>query len=151
VFGSVALMRAKFIDGPNTGLTVGDAPNYTAAAGVLYDDGKFYGSLMQKATGEQYGSIGEVGGTSTVNPDLNKIGAYFSTDLVMGYRLKDVPLLGPVKTTDIKFGISNLFDNHALTEISGTPTTTTASDPNNGLTYTFQSGRIIFGGLTITF
>ena len=150
-YGAVSLSQAKFIAGANNGLAVGNAPNYTLAGGLIFDNGTYFGSLMHKITGAQYGSSGQVLASATVNPGLNKVSAYNSTDFAAGVRGDVLEKLGFGKKATFKIGVNNIFDHRALGDIGGAPKTLTAADAKNALTYSFQSGRTFFGGLQIDF
>ena len=89
--------------------------------------------------------------SATVNPLLNKIAAYDSTDFVMGIRSDVLQKMGFGKKAEFKVGVSNIFDHRALTDVGGAPKTLTAADPANALTYSFQAGRFIYAGLKVEF
>ncbi len=150
--GAAGLSNAKYTEGQFTELAVGDAPRYTLASGLIFDDSRWFGSLLQKVTGDSYGQNGQKNGSSTTNPTLNKIPAYTTTDFVAGYRFKLPENVFFAKTVELKLGVTNIFDHRNVTEISGDPTgTLTASAANSALAYTFQSGRMIYGGVKAEF
>ena len=145
LFGSAALIEAEITNGPSNGLRYQNAPRYTAAGGPVYDDGRYFGSLLYKITGDQYGSGGQAFGN-----ELNHVGSYNSTDAVAGMRFnpKEVGLNYGDKI-EFKVGVANILDHHAVTDIGGTAKT---NDPTTaGLSYTSQAGRIIFMGGKVTF
>lgn len=152
LYASGALSSAKFISGANTGLIVGDAPRYTAAGGVIYDDKTFFGSLLFKVNGDMYGSSGQYAGTY-----LNKIAAYNETDFVAGYRTDALAKLGFGKQAEFRLGVNDMFDNRAITEIAGNPTKTGPvvlggpSVAGGTLTYSFQAGRYVYGQVKVDF
>ncbi|HYA75227.1 MAG TPA: TonB-dependent receptor [Roseiarcus sp.] len=155
LYASGALSNAKFISGVNSGLMVGDAPRYTAAGGLIYDDQTFFGSLLYKINGEMYGSGGQ---TTGVGAGLNKIAAYNETDFVAGYRTDYLAKLGFGKKAEFRLGVNNIFENRGITEIAGTPSTlgqVTPGGPTNvpgaALTYSFQSGRYVYGQVKVDF
>jgi iron complex outermembrane recepter protein len=152
VYASGALMDSKFIQGQFSGLRVGDAPDYTAAAGVIYDDGMIFGSLLQKFTGGYYGSSGQKAGSSTTLQSLNYINGYNTTDLVIGVRSSAFRDWGINygRSVTAKFGIYNIFDKQNIGEIGGDPTGLTSIN-NTKLTYQFLPGRTIFGSIGIEF
>jgi len=167
-YASAARIDARFLEGVFSGLRVGGAPSYTAAGGFIYDDGQFFGSLLHKVTGDAYGSsgnqsywYGQPGNFLLTNPQVNHIPAYHTTDLVLGARGNWFEQWGVHNKVEIKFGITNLFDNHGLTDIGGNPVgylnpsvgtaggvATTAGAP---FTYTSQAGRYVFGGTKVSF
>jgi len=154
IYASGAISDARFLEGQNSGLNVPNAPRYTAAGGLIYDDGTFFGSLLHKVTGEQWGAQGQRSWasiyTGVTNPYLNYIPAYHTTDLVVGARGDYFRPLGFGNKVEIKFGVTNLFDNHGVTDIGGKPDGLTSIN-NTTLTYAFQAGRIIYGGLKVDF
>ena len=150
VYGSGALMSAKYINGTFTGLKVGDAPDFTASGGLIYDDGMFFGSLMQKFVGGYYGSSGQKTSTATTNGNLNFVKAYNTTDLVIGIRGRPLQNYGVGNTIKARFGIYNILDHQNTTEIAGDPTGLTSAN-NTTLTYSFLPGRMIFGEVGIDF
>ncbi len=150
-FGSMALMDSRFIKGKNQSLRTPDAPNTTFAAGGIYDDGKFFGSAITKVVGDFYGSSGQTVSTATINSGLNHVSGYNTTDLVVGYRADLLPMTGVAKQATLKLGVYNVFDHRSITDISGTPSTLTASSASNSLTYSFLPGRLIYGSLSVDF
>ena len=149
-FASGALIQAKYIAGANKDQRVGDAPTYTAAGGVVFDNGKFFGSLLQKFTGDAYGSSGEFATTSTTNGALNHVKAYNTTDLVVGIRGKDIESVPMLQRMTFRGGISNIFNHQNTTEIAGSPSGLTSIN-NTSLTYSFLPGQTVFGALTVNF
>lgn len=150
IYASGALIQAKFIQGANTGLRVGSAPSYTAAGGLVYDDGMFFGSFLTKFVGDEYGSAGQVLASATTNPALNKVGGWNTTDLVAGIRTDVLKRMGFGESAEIKFGVNNLFDNRNITDIGGAPSALTQSAATN-LTYSFMPSRTIYAGAKIKF
>jgi iron complex outermembrane receptor protein len=170
--GALGLLDAHYTQGQFTGLQVGDAPHFTLAGGLVYDDSTFFGSLLQKVTGAQFGQNGEKGwdplinGVATPNNNnLNRIPAYTTTDIVLGYRYKLAEgfAYGYGKSIEFKVGMQNVFDHRSVTEISGDPSTGSSITANKavtgqslqqgdtGLTYSFQSGRYIYGAVKYSF
>jgi len=150
LFVSGAAINANFTSGANAGLRVGDAPDYTMAFGPIYDDGAFFGSLLQKFTGAYYGSGGQVAWTATTNPNLNYVKSYNTLDLVAGYRTSALHDLGIGNQVKVRVGIINIFNHTNTTEVGGNPTGQT-NPLTAGLTYSFLPGRTIFGNVTVDF
>jgi iron complex outermembrane recepter protein len=155
LFGSMALQEAIItasssqnkadLTKPNSiGKSLANTPSYTLALGPVYDDGKFFGSVLHKVVGDQYGAANQFTSTAKVNAELNHIGAYSSTDLVAGYRFNPKPFIGFGEKAEIKVGVSNIFDNHNIVDIGGTPSALT--NDTDKLTYTSQAGRIVYMG-----
>jgi iron complex outermembrane recepter protein len=150
IYGSGAVMSAKYISGTFNNLRVGDAPNFTLAFGAIYDDGKFFGSILQKFTGDYYGSSGQRLATNTTNATLNHVSGYNTLDLVVGVRSSALHDFGVGKSFSAKLGIYNLLDHTNTTEIGGDPTGITSIN-NTSLTYSFLPGRTIMGSVSIDF
>ncbi len=149
-YASGALMNARYTAGANKGLRLGDAPDFTAAGGAIYDDGMIFGSLLQKFTGGYYGSNGQNAASATTNAGLNLVKAYNTTDFVIGIRSSIVHDLGIGKNAEVKLGIYNIFDHKNTSEIAGSPSGLTSIN-NTTLTYSFLPGRMIFGSLSYGF
>ncbi len=150
IYGSAAAMSAKYIAGPFQNLRVGEAPNYTAVLGVVYDDGQFFGSALQKFTGDYYGSNGQKATSATTNGALNYVKGYNTLDLVVGARSSALHDWGFGQQVRVKLGIYNVFDHRNTTAIGGDPTGLTSIN-NTKLTYSFLPGRTIFGSVGIDF
>lgn len=150
VYASGALMQAKYIDGQYKGLRVGAAPDYTVAGGLIYDDQTYFGSLLHKITGDQYGASGQKLASATTDPSLNKIGAYNSTDFVIGVRTDAPKRMGFGQRAELKIGVNNIFDHRNITDINGDPTGLTSIN-NNTLTYAFMPGRTYYASVKIDF
>jgi iron complex outermembrane receptor protein len=164
---SGARIDARFLEGVLSGARVGGAPSYTAAAGFIYDDGRYFGSILHKTTGDAYGTggtnqafwYGTPGGLALTNPQINHVPAYSTTDLVLGIRGNWFEQWGVHNKVEVKFGITNLFDNRGLTDIGGAPTgyLTTTNTSTGALTagapftYTSQAGRYVYGGFKVNF
>jgi iron complex outermembrane receptor protein len=153
-YASGALIQAKYIAGANSGLRVGGAPSFTAAGGFIYDDGKFFGSALQKFTGDAYGSGGQSVNSSFNNASLNHIKGYNTTDMVIGVRVNTAEEFNVGKTAEFKLGIYNAFNHTNITDIGGG--TGTASSPitninNTNYTYSFLPGRLIIGSASFKF
>ncbi len=144
LFASGALMEAMVTNGSNNGLAYQNTPSYTAAGGALFDNGMFFGSLLYKVTGDQYGSGGQLAGIES-----NHVGSYNSTDAVIGMRVDAKKWFGYGEKAEIKLGVGNIFDNHNIVDIGGKPA---SNDPNTaGLSYTSQAGRVVYLGGKVNF
>jgi iron complex outermembrane receptor protein len=149
-FASGALMQSKFISGAKNGLRAPDAPDFTVAGGLIYDDGFAFGALLQKFTGGFYGSSGQSATTATTNGALNFVKAYNTTDLVVGFRTSKLHDLGIGNSLKVKLGVYNILDHRNISEISG-KTDGLTSINNSTLTYSFLPGRTIMGSVGIDF
>ncbi len=168
-YASGAIIDARFLEGEFAGLRVGGAPSFTAAAGFIYDDGRFFGSLLHKVTGDSYGSGSTqtywwrtMGNFALTNPQVNHIPAYDTTDLVLGVRGNFFEQWGVHNKVEVRFGMTNIFDNHGLTDIGGSSavgylnpsvsaTNGIAATAGAPFTYTSQAGRYTYGGVKIWF
>jgi iron complex outermembrane receptor protein len=139
---------------PHAGFAIGGVPRYTAVAGLIYDDGTYFGSVLNKVVGDSWGTQG--GNDQILNAATgtaftsNHIPAYEETDIVIGYRSDYLAKqLGIGKIAEFKFGMNNVFDSRVVTDIKGTPASNYASTA--GLTYEFQPSRMFYAGLNVSF
>ena len=146
-YGSAAFISAQ---STSTHLRTGDAPRYTAAGGIVFDNGKFFGSAIERVIGDFYGSSGQSATTGSTNGSLNFVKGYATLDLVAGVRGRDLENVGYLKNATFRAGIYNVFDNRSITEIGGSTAGLTSVN-NTTLTYSFLPGRTIFGSVTLGF
>ena len=149
-YASGALIQAKYTSGQFKDMRVGGAPSYTAAGGVIYDDGMVFGSLLQKFTGDAYGSSGQKANSATTASSLNYVKAYNTTDFVIGIRSSALHDFGIGNSVEMKLGVYNIFDHKNTTDIGGDPTGLININ-NTKLTYSFLPGRTVFASLAIGF
>ena len=116
----------------DTGKTIANAPDMTAAAGVLFNADAWSASLIGKRTGAVYQA--DYDATKPASYELYKTSAYTNTDLSIAYRFSRVGM--GIKTLKLQFNVFNLFDKQAVTSIS--PGKTTAFDQ-----YTYQAPRSV--------
>ncbi|MES2044418.1 MAG: TonB-dependent receptor [Pseudomonadota bacterium] len=121
-------------------LQVANAPDYTAAAGILYKHGPIRFSLIDKYTGQQY--FTDPSGITDTSPasalatyNLYRASPYNTAILSARYDI------GPVR---VGIEVNNLFDSRRITNI------------NTGKTapfdqYFYQTGRSFTGDVTLTF
>ncbi|MDE2500086.1 MAG: TonB-dependent receptor, partial [Alphaproteobacteria bacterium] len=109
-------------------------PKQTASFGVIFDKDGFYGSLLTKYNGSQYG-----------DDDNNQVplGGFAVTDLAVSYTFK--PVLEQTKGFKLSVKVNNLFDRHALSQFAGY-----AADGVTPLFWTV-SGRNFFVSLSAPF
>ncbi|MEO9130352.1 MAG: TonB-dependent receptor [Sphingomonas sp.] len=105
---------------------VANAPEYTAAAGLLYKQGPIRFSLIDKYTGRQWYVMGD---------DRYKSNGYNSAILSARYDI------GPVR---VGVEVNNLFDAKSVTNINQGKTTPFDQ-------YFYQTGRSFTGDITLTF
>ena len=154
-YGSGALISAKYVDGASKGLRVGDAPSYTLAGGLIYDDQTYFASAIHRIYGSYYGSTGQVvadPSTPTADVSLNKVSSWNSTDIVAGVRTDVLKKMGFGEKAQLKIGVNNIFNHQDITEIGGSPAKVTdANWAASSLTYTFQAGRTYYVSAKIDF
>ncbi|MCC8971207.1 TonB-dependent receptor [Bradyrhizobium brasilense] len=130
VFGNGSLNSAK---STQTGLWIQEAPNATLAAGLIYEQGDWRASLIDKWVGKRFGDIGE---TQPLSP-FNQL------NMAITYKVKNpLPNLAAVTA---KFGIDNILDSHAVVDFFGYSGVSTTP-----LFYT-QIGRNIYSSLSVQF
>ena len=125
-----------------TGLWVANAPDFTAAGGLLFDNSGFFGSFLTKYVGNRYA------GSQVTTTNFNRLKEYNSTDLVAGYRLGD--RIPHTKDLKVSLGINNLFDHHTVTDAAAMLSSTNAPAPA-AATYYWMSGRSYFATLSASF
>ncbi|UPG92600.1 TonB-dependent receptor domain-containing protein [Luteibacter aegosomatissinici] len=117
LYGNATYNKATY---KNTSTQIAGTPKVTAALGLLYSSPLgYYGSLMTKFIGKQYGSdnaTNDAGNTVFVND--NRLAAYVSTDAAFGYRSADGGPTG--KGWSVSMDVNNLFNVHKLIGYAGT-------------------------------
>ena len=158
LYGNGTFNSGRFTSGfdangnSHAGNAIGGTPRFTAAAGVIYDDGHYFGSLLCKIVGDSWGTQGsdQIANSTTGTAYLvNHVPAYEETDLVAGYRMPTVDFGGTIGSLEFKVGVNNLLDSRVVTDIQGTPATNIASTA--GLSYEFQAARTIYAGVKARF
>jgi len=86
---------------PTKGKTAVTSPKFTAAVGLNYDNGSFFGDFNLKYVGKQY----------TTLMDDESIPSYVVSNLTLGYRLTKIRSL---KNPQIQLNLVNLGDNNYL-------------------------------------
>ncbi|MET4519071.1 TonB-dependent receptor [Bradyrhizobium sp. I1.7.5] len=130
VFANGSLNSAK---NKQTGQWIAQAPNATAATGLIYEEGNWHASLTDKWVGQRFGDVGEKQPLSPFN----------QLDMAITYKVKNpLPNLAAVTA---KFGIDNLLDSHAIVDFAGY-----SGGSVTPLFYT-QIGRNIYTSLTVQF
>ena len=147
-YASFAIISAQSTAAPH--LRVGDAPRFTAAGGAVFDNGKFFGSVLERMVGDFYGSSGQSANSATTNGSLNLVKGYMTTDIVGGIRGRELQEFGYLKNATFRAGIYNLFDKRSISEIAGSTSGLTSIN-NTSLTYSFLPGRTVFGSVTLGF
>ena len=126
----------------HTNITLAEAPQFTAAAGLLYDDSHgLYYSVIGKEIGPRWGddSVGAAPGDTAES----RIGSTFTVDLAAGYHFH-TPLTKNL-TASIKVG--NLLDSHKVVDYAGDATHAGVTAP----LYWLTPGRSAFFNLDAKF
>lgn len=117
LYGNATYNKATY---KNTSTQIAGTPKVTAALGLLYSSPLgYYGSLMTKFIGKQYGSdntTDDAGNTVFIND--NRLAGYVSTDAAFGYRSADGGPTG--KGWSVSMDVNNLFNVHKLIGYAGT-------------------------------
>lgn len=117
LYANASYNSAKY---KHTSVWLAETPEWTAAAGVLYDNRKGpYASLIAKWIGSRYGlDVNDAG------DHANSVGLdpYVTADLAAGWRFRDGP--GSLKNLTVSVKVSNLFDNRAIDDYAGTQSKT---------------------------
>ncbi|MHB8849320.1 MAG: TonB-dependent receptor domain-containing protein, partial [Burkholderiales bacterium] len=95
-----------------------DAPEHTAAAGVIYNQGPVYASLLTKFVSSRYGDVGQ-----TI-----PLGAYAVTNFATSYTIKH--FASWAKDANIGFQINNMLNNQSIYALG------TYDANNNAMYYT---------------
>jgi iron complex outermembrane recepter protein len=130
LYGNLTFNSAKQ---KSTGDWMPNAPQSTAALGLLYERGPLNGSLITKFVGHQFGSTG----------DQQPIGGFTVTNFATSYTIKS---LAPwLHNTRIGFEVDNIFNRTSINALAGF----TAAD-NTPLYWTIP-GRAIIGTVSTDF
>ncbi|GLR91003.1 TonB-dependent receptor [Bradyrhizobium iriomotense] len=130
LFANGSLNSAK---NKRTGQWIAEAPNATAAAGVIYEEGNWHASLTDKWVGQRFGDAGEKQPLSPFN----------QLDMAITYKVKNsLPNLAAVTA---KFGIDNLLNSRGIVDFAGY-----SGAAGTPLWYT-QVGRNIYSSLSVQF
>ncbi len=104
LYGNGSINSAK---DNQTGQWIANAPDATAAFGVIYDQDGIYGSLIEKWVGARYGDVNQTPG----------LDPYGTLDLSLGYTL-DQPVSGLHKTS-VKLELDNILDTNKIFALAG--------------------------------
>ena len=99
---------------------VQNAPTSTAAAGLIFNNGPLYASLITKEIGPRYSGYDIYG-----NPTI-QLGSYSVTNFSASYRLQDT--VKWTKNTRFQLQVNNLFNSTEI--ISSAGNTVTSTNPN---------------------
>ena len=101
LYGNYAINNYTKSDGGN----IQNAPKSTAAAGVIYNQGPAYASLIAKQVGTRYS------GTDLSGNDI-PMSSYTVVNFATSYEIKDSA--APGKRTKIGFQVNNLLNNNSI-------------------------------------
>ncbi|NNM50643.1 MAG: TonB-dependent receptor [Pseudomonadales bacterium] len=88
-----------------------NAPSRTAAAGLIFSDGRLYSSLLAKQIGPRYSGFDVYG-----NPSVH-LGSYTVTNFSVSYKLLNY--FSWTRNPKIEIGLDNLFNQQAIIQSSG--------------------------------
>ncbi len=104
---------------PTRGKYVPNAPQFSAAVGVDYDDGHLFGNLNIKYTGMQYSSF----------TNDESVGSYGRVNMGIGYRFDDFSY---AKKPEIRLNLYNIADQTVLTGVNSVSSTAKNITGRNG-------------------
>ncbi|WEJ98112.1 MAG: TonB-dependent receptor [Candidatus Sphingomonas phytovorans] len=140
LFANGSRNYAKTNNDGSPNLQVANAPEWTAAAGILYKSGPIRFSLIDKYTGRQWftdpSSITNLNASTTL-PVYNSYRSNGYNSAILSARYD----IGPVR---VGFEINNLLDSQRVTNINTGKTTPFDQ-------YFYQTGRSFTGDITLTF
>ncbi len=116
----------------DTGKTISNSPEMTAAFGLLFSSGSWASSFIYKRTGANYQQDFDASKPATY--EYYKVAAYNNADLGASYTFRH-PHIG-IKALKVQVNIFNLFDQQHVTSIS--PGKVLAGDQ-----YTYQAPRSV--------
>ena len=145
LYGNATFNSAKY-KGSNVWLA--EAPQSTAAAGVLYDDkhGPF-ASIIGKFIGSRYGLDTRLEDASRGNEF--GLDGYWTADLAAGWRFQH--LTPWMKEFSASVKVSNLFDNRQIDDYAGQQAATSTAFPLGAPLYWTVPGRSVFVNLSASF
>ncbi|GAA4031805.1 hypothetical protein GCM10022212_33230 [Actimicrobium antarcticum] len=111
VYANGSVNQAKSAE---TGQTIANAPQMTAALGGLYGAGPWSASLIYKVTGSAHQT--EYDATKPADYDYYKVQAYKNADLGVSYSIRN-PFLGS-KLLKLQLNVFNLLDKQDITSIT---------------------------------
>lgn len=130
LYGNGSINSAKM---KQTGFWLAEAPDATAAAGVIYNQDGWYASLIDKWVGARYGNVNQTQGLQPFN----------ELDLSFSYKFSN-PSSG-LPPVIARFDITNLLDSEKIIDFAGF-----AGGSLTPLFYT-QIGRSFFGSVSVPF
>ncbi|GBR05363.1 TonB-dependent receptor [Acetobacter oeni] len=117
---------------PTAGKIAVASPKFTGAIGLNYDDGTFFGNFQLRYVDTQY----------TTFMDDEKMPAYLTSDVTLGYRMKS---FGRIRHPQIQLNLMNIGDNHYLSGSSYTSNAHTQIQ-TNGVAVAGSAPTYLVGG-----
>ncbi len=111
VYANGSINKATSVD---TGKTISNAPDMTAALGVLYSTGPWSSSFIFKRTGSSYQQDFDAANSTAY--ETYKVAAYTNADLGGSYTFENVG--GMVKKLKLQLNVFNLFNKRGVTSIA---------------------------------
>jgi iron complex outermembrane receptor protein len=146
LYGNATYNSAKYT---GTDVWLAEAPQATAAAGLLYDDRHGpYASLIAKWIGARYGLDTPLSGAGG-HQDQFGLDPFVTADLAAGWRLRD--LVPALRDLTISVKVSNLFDNKVIDDYAGQQSATSTAFPYGAPLYWTVAGRSAFVNLSASF
>lgn len=105
LYGNGSANSAKTKD---TKQWVANAPKDTAAAGVIYNQHHWYGSVIDKYVGKRYGDSGET----------QPLGGYSVANASLSYTFRE-PAGSWLQKARVNLQVNNLFDNKSINALAG--------------------------------
>ena len=106
LYGNLSYNSAKE---KTTNLTLPNAPKTTGAAGVIYNSGSYYASLLDKYVGSRYGDTGET----------QPLSSYSVANLALNYKMSNMGALKDAKVGFLVNNLANKTDIYALAGYTG--------------------------------
>ena len=147
LYGNATYNEARY---KGTDVWIAEAPRWTAAAGILYDQHQGpYASLIGKFIGPRWGAGGDISASTTAAGGIifqNLPGYHFNdyatVDLAAGWHINK--LLNLKKDVTLSVKVSNLFNHREPYDTAGT------SKDTKEILYWTIPGRSVFANLSVS-
>ncbi|WP_241663668.1 TonB-dependent receptor [Oecophyllibacter saccharovorans] len=123
---------------PTRGKTAIRSPHFSGAVGLRYDDGHFFSMVTARYTGSQYATF--------MNDE--KMPAYMTADLSLGYRFSNVALFrdATLKRPELRLNFLNLSNQRYLSGVGTPGTNAHATRGLHGTTIAANPAKFYIGG-----
>jgi iron complex outermembrane receptor protein len=146
LYGNATYNSAKYT---GTSVWLAEAPQATAAAGLLYDDRRGpYASIIAKWIGARYGLDTPLSGAAG-HVDSFGLDPFVTADLAAGWRFRNP--LSDVQDVTVSIKVSNLFDNRVIDDYAGQQSATSTAFPYGAPLYWTVAGRSAFLNVSASF